>query len=175
MIRVARPVVLAAALLAPALAAAGFNRTYLVPSYRACPGPATCNPPVLDSSYRFESALLKNSNTRFLVPNKIAFTLELRGVKDAAGNLVTTDPNDPSDDFRIVSSPGRLTLAGQGTFPEGAIPAVIIRFDVTKGVARKKYNTDPSTPPGLVTEGSSVVVLDNQGRRLAVTGAMSRP
>src|SRR5213594_3804312 len=95
--------------------AAGLNRNYLVPSFRTCAGPAAC-PPQHDSSFTFESAVLKTPASRFLRSGKTAFTLELKGVRDAAGNLVS------GAQFTVVLATGQITVPGIGTFPPGAIP-----------------------------------------------------
>ena len=54
---------------------------------------------------------------------------------------------------------------------------VVIPFDVKDGAAKVVYRT-PGTipiPDGIVVEGGTVVILDNQGKRLATVGAQSPP
>jgi hypothetical protein len=159
----------------PALAfAGGFNKTYLVPAFLGCAGPATCAPQ-RESLYRFDSAVLRNSASRFLVPGKVAFMFEIKGVRDGGGNLVTTNTADRSDDFKLVSIPGQITITGLGTFPADAIPEVVLPLDLKNGAGKLSFKTPEATPPGLVSDGGGIVVLDNQGKRLAVVGAMSKP
>ena len=162
---------LAAALLVALLAApaaAGFNRNFLVPSFQSCTGPQTCFPPRHDSSFTFGSAVLKTPVSRFLRSRKTAFILELKGVRDAAGNLAS------GVQLTIVLTTGQITVPGIGTFPPGAIPDTRISFTVEHGRAKVPYKT-PDVPRGTVVEGAGVTILDPEGRRLATIGSQAAP
>ena len=180
---------LVAVLLGPGVAGAGrLNTTYLVPAYEGCPrgtttttqaSPAPCTPARRESTFTFESAVLKTAPARYIAANKVAFMLVIRGIRDGSGALVTTRAGDPTDDFQVVSPPGQTTLTFlSSTYAPGAISGpVVIPFDVKDGAAKVIYKT-PGTiliPDGIVVEGGSVVVLDNQGKRLATIGAQSPP
>jgi len=156
------------ALLPQLASAGGLNRTYLVPSFRTCSGPQTCFPPVLDSTFTFESAVLKTPVSRFLRSRKTAFILELKGVRDAAGNLAS------GVQFTAVLATGQVTVPGIGTFPPGALPDVRMPFMVERGKAMVVYET-PDVPRGTVVEGGVVTVLDPDGRRLATIGSQAAP
>ena len=156
------------ALLPQLASAGGLNRTYLVPSFRTCPGPQTCFPPAHDSSFTFESAVLKTPVSRFLRSRKTAFILELKGVRDAAGNLAS------GVQLTIVLTTGQITVPGIGTFPPGAIPDTRISFTVEHGRAKVPYKT-PDVPRGTVVEGAGVTILDPDGRRLAIIGSQAAP
>ena len=178
-----------AVLLAPGLSAAGrLNTTVLVPAYESCPRGTTttteashapCTPARLDSSFTFETALLKSATTRYIEAGKLAFIVVLRGVRDASGKLVTTNPGDPSDDFEVVSPPGQTTLTFlNSTYAPGGISGpVVVPFDLRNGAAKVVYKLSdtPAIPDGIVVEGGNVSILDNQGKRLATVGARSRP
>ena len=168
-----------AVLLTPALAAAAMNVTHLVPAYMPCPAGQTMCMPVKESSFTFERAVLKSSQAPFTAPDKLAFIVELRGVRDAAGSLVTTSTTDPADDFVVVISPGRTVLLEQGLQLEPSsplLPRLSVRIDLTNGKGKKPYRTPPETPTsGFVNESvAAPVILDSQGKRFAVTGARSR-
>jgi len=162
---------LAAALLVALLAApaaAGFNRNFLVPSFQSCTGPQTCFPPRHDSSFTFGSAVLKTPVSRFLRSRKTAFILELKGVRDAAGNLAS------GVQFTVVLATGQVTVPGIGTFPPGALPDVRMPFMVERGKAMVVYET-PDVPRGTVVEGAGITILDPDGRRLAIIGSQAAP
>jgi hypothetical protein len=145
----------------------GVNRNYLVPSFQNCAGPSVC-PPQHDSSFTFDSAVLKTPVSRFLRSRKTAFTLELRGVRDAAGNLVS------GAQFTVVLATGQVTVPGVGTFPEGALPDTRIPFTVERGKADVVYKS-PDVPRGTVVEGGVVTVIDPDGKRLATIGSQAKP
>lgn len=158
-----------------------------MPAYEACPrgttttrpSPAPCTPARRESSFTFDSAALKSAPTRYIAPGKLAFVLVIRGLRDASGSLVTTNPGNPSDDFQIVSPPGQTTLTFlDSTYAPGGISGpVVVPFDVRQGAAKVVYKLPDSLPipDGIVVEGGSVTILDNQGKRLATVGAQSRP
>jgi hypothetical protein len=171
-------IALLAAVAPHAAGAAGLSRTYLVPAYAPCPGPAIC-PARLESSFSFTTALLRSPQVKFIAPNKLTLIIELTGVKDATGALVTTDPNDPSDDFRLVLPGNQVTITSLGTLPPGFPGAgeQSVRIDLRKGAGKARLVTPEDTPKtGLVTGSTGVpTIYDNQGKRLAVTGAQTPP
>jgi hypothetical protein len=157
---------------------AGMNRSYMVPAYASC-RVGVC-PATLESSFRFDQAILFSSPGRYTGPGKLAILIELKGVRDAGGALVTTDPANADDDFLLVVPESQVTLlsgAVVGTLSPGLSGDVVYRFDLTKGRVRKRFNTPDITPErGLVTQVlGNPVVLDNEGNRLAVTGARTKP
>lgn len=159
-------------------AGAGMNRTYLVPAYAACQV-GVCAP-TLESVFRFDEAALISSQARYTGPGKLALIIDMKGVRDASGALLTTDPANDADDFLMVIPESRVTLlsgALVGTLAPGLAGDTIYRFDVAKGRVRKRFTTPDITPErGLVTEVlGTPAVLDNQGKRLAVTGVRTKP
>jgi hypothetical protein len=158
--------------------AAGLSRTYLVPAYAPCPGPAIC-PARLESSFTFATASLRSPQSKFIAPNKLTLIVEITGVKDASGTLVTTDPNDPGDDFLLVLPASQVTITSLGTLPAGFPGAgeQSVRIDLKKGNGKARLMTPEETPKtGLVTASNGApTVYDNQGKRLAVTGAQTPP
>ena len=175
-------------LLVPVATLAGQpGTTYLVPAYEACPRGATttttlnppppCVPATLESSFTFDSAVLKSPGLRYLAVGKTAFVLVLKGVRDGAGNLVTTDPSDPADDFMVVTTPGQITLAFLNeTAPPGALSGpVVVRFNLKNGAGKATYTTPGPLPDGVIAETGALFVLDNQGKRLATLGAETPP
>lgn len=171
-------IALLAAVAPHAAGAAGLSRTYLVPAYAPCPGPAVC-PARLESSFTFATAVLRSPQAKFIAPNKLTLIVELSGVKDAGGALVTTDPNDPSDDFLVVLPASQVTVTSLGTLPAGFPGAgeSTLRIDLKKGAGKARLMTPEETPKtGLVTASNGApTVYDNQGKRLAVTGAQTPP
>lgn len=171
---------LAAAL--PALASAGMNKTYLVPAYDACPGTATqCSPQPRTSAYTFDQAVLRTPPKPFTAPNRVAIVIELKGVRDAGGALVTTNRDDPSDDF-VFRTPAGRTVITSGTpiqLEPGSplVPVTEVRIDLTKGKGKATYRTPAATPDsGLVNQSLELpMILDPAGKAFAVTGARSRP
>lgn len=159
------------------LCAAG-SRSTLVPTYRPCET-SVC-PPVRTSRFTFESAVLISAGSRYTGPGKLAFTIVLKGVRDKAGTLVTTDPNDPADDFRVRIPESRVTLLQGslvGTLAPGLSGPTVYRFDVRNGAARKRFLTPDETPErGFVAESTGVpVVVDPDGNDFAVVGVQARP
>jgi hypothetical protein len=166
-------------LLMPALVGAEMNVTDLVPAYAPCPGGRSSCTPVKESSFSFDRALLKSPRGSFIGPNKVSLVVELRGVRDASGALVTTSTGDAADDFVVVIPPGRTVLVEQGLQLEPSsplVPQTSFRIDLKNGKGRTAYKTPPETPTsGLVSEATTTpVVMDNQGKRFAVSGARSR-
>jgi hypothetical protein len=168
--------------LVPALALAGMNRTYLVPAYKPCPnGQTSCAPPGPSSTFTFEQVILKSRPSPFIKPNQVSLIVELKGVRDASGALVTTDPANPADDFILRTGAGRVVLlAGTNLQLEPGsplVPVTDLRIDLKNGKGSATLKTPEETPTnGLINQSLGVPeLLDNQGNPLAVTGARSRP
>jgi hypothetical protein len=175
-------VVVVTVALLPALALAGMNRNYLVPAYKPCPdAQTTCIPVGPASTFTFEQAVLKSRPSQFIKPNQVSLVIELRGVRDASGALVTTDTSNPADDFILRTPAGRVTLvAGTNLQLEPGSPLspiTDVRVDLKNGKGHASLTTPDETPThGLITQTLGVLeLLDNQGNLLAVTGARSRP
>lgn len=169
------PVVLAALLALPVSALAGFNVNFLVPGYAPCESGGACAS-ARSSTYTFETAILKSPRGRFSVrEGKVSVIVQLKGVRDASGQLVTTDPTDRTDDFILVLPAGRVVLPSLGTLADGSIPPTRIAIELTNGRGKAKYVAE-GTQPGLVTISfEAPVVLDPDGNLFAATGAMSKP
>jgi hypothetical protein len=168
--------------LVPALALAGMNRTYLVPAYKPCPNAQTsCAPQGTASTFTFEQALLKSRPAPYIKPNQVSVIVEVKGVRDASGALVTTDPSNPADDFVLRTGAGRVVLlAGTNLQLEPGsplVPVTEVRFDLKNGKGTGALRTPEETPTnGLINNSIGVPELyDNQGNPLAVTGARTRP
>ena len=175
-----RAVVLAALL--PALARAGMNRNYLVPAYKPCPAEQTsCAPQGPASTFTFEQAVLKSKPSPYIKPNQVSLVIDLKGVRDASGALVTTDSSNPADDFILRTPAGRITLlAGTNLQLEPGsplVPVTDVRIDLKNGKGHASLTTPAETPThGLINQSLGVpALLDNQGNLLAVTGARSQP
>ena len=181
---------LLAVFLVPAPTLAGrVGATYLIPAYESCPRgvtttttlipPPPCVPATRESSFTFDSAVLKTSAPRYIAGGKVAFVLAVKGVRDAAGNLVTTDPANSADDFAVVSPPGQITLTflNETVAPGVLSGPVVVRFDLKNGAGKVVYRIpgDQPIPDGVISEGGSVFIVDNQGKRLATVGAQSPP
>jgi hypothetical protein len=163
--------VCAALALPPAAAAASYNRVYLVPAVKRCPGPATCVPRELESAYTFDSIVLRSPATRYLPVGKPSLFLEVRGVRDPAGNLVNGNLT-----LRLVQS--RVSLPTLGTFPDDSpLTAVApIPIPLKNGSNRKlPYKPDTQPPNGTIVNGGGLEVYDPDGKLLAVTGSRVRP
>jgi hypothetical protein len=166
----------------PATALAGMNRTYMVPAYEPCPGTATsCSPQPRASAYTFDQAILRTPQKPYTGPNQVAIVIELKGVRDAGGNLVTTDPGNPADDF-VFRTPAGRTVITSGTplqLEPGSplVPLVEVRIDVKNGKGKATYRTPAATPAsGLVNQTLELpVIYDPAGRLFAANGARSKP
>jgi hypothetical protein len=168
--------------LVPGLALAGMNRTYLVPAYKPCPnGQTSCTPQGTASTFTFEQALLKSRPAPYIKPNQVSVIIEVKGVRDASGALVTTDPANPADDFILRTGAGRVVLlAGINLQLEPGSPLVPpseVRLDLKNGKGSGSLRTPEETPTnGLINQSLGLPELyDNQGNPLAVTGARSKP
>jgi hypothetical protein len=151
--------------------AGGTNANHLVPAFVVCPGPDTCGAPQRESSFTFESAVLKAPRGKFTNPNKPAFVVELKGVKDASGAPVT------STDFTVRIAGGQVNISSLAlTIPAGHVLSAIapIPIPLKNGNGSLAYKPTAEPPPGTVSEGGGVTIYDSQGKRLATTGAQYR-
>jgi hypothetical protein len=155
-------------------AAAGLNRSYLVPVYEACPGSGNCFPPKRASSYTFDSAVLYSSPKPYTGPGKLALVLAVKGLRDAAGNLVTG-----TLELRVTRPRVTLLTQGVGTLGETSpfVPDTVYSLPVTNGSGRRRFNTPADTPTeGFVANTFAAPVLyDPEGKELASTGTQSKP
>ena len=165
----------AVALLVSATAApAAMSRSVLVPVYKACPGSGNCTPPVLASSYTFDSIYLYSSSKPYTAPGQFALMVVVKGLKDAGGNPFTG---------KLVLSTGtsRITILSQsvGTLGETSLLALQPPYvvDVKNGNARARFNTPDNTPKtGLIVNSLTAPILyDPDGNELASTGTQSKP
>jgi hypothetical protein len=163
-------------LVLPVAARAGGNRSFLVPAFAPCAGPAVCFPPERESRFTFETGVLGSSRSRFIRGGGVALVVRVKGVRDESGRLVTTDPDAPGDDFRVVVPETVTTVPGVGTLPAGFVGDTVIRFDLRSGRGTARLATPAEVPAGLVAASlGSPVVLDSDGRPLARVGSQSRP
>jgi len=152
----------------------GFNTTYLVPAYVTCPGPNVCaGPPTVESAFTFESATLRTPRSPYTDQKKPSFIVELKGVKDGAGNLVT------AEGFSIQIAAGQVNIfepAPGFSFPAGSpvTQTTPIPISLSKGHGRATYKPSTAAPAGTVAEGGVVTIYDNAGKRLATVGARYR-
>jgi hypothetical protein len=169
-------VVLAALVVLPAGAQAGFNVNYLVPGYKGCEGNAGACAIERSSSYTFETAILKSPRGRYsLREGKTTIIVQLKGVRDAGGQLVTTDPANLDDDFVLLLPTGRVVLPSLGTLADGSIPPQRVRIDLENGNGKVSYAA-VGTQPGMVTISfESPTILDPDGNLFAGTGAAAKP
>ena len=158
-------------LLAPTAFAGGFNTTYLVPAYVVCPGPDICGAPQRESRFTFESATLRSPRGQFTDPKKPSFVVELKGVKDETGALVSGS----GFTAQIASGQVNLFLPTPLTLPAGFPLAQVLPVEISlnNGHSRTSYKSDPknTAPAGTVTEGGGVTVYDSDGKRLATIGS----
>jgi|CXWL01.1.fsa_nt_gi hypothetical protein len=169
--RTLRTLGLVALLAVPAIATAGgSNRVYLVPAIKECPGPTNCSPREFESTYTFDAVILLAPAARFSPADKPAFVLDIKGVRDAAGALVTGN-------LSLKISSGRVSLPGFGTLPDGSSLTQVapIPVPIKNGRARVSYKPPVGAPNGTITNGGGVQVLDPDGKPLAVTGSQSKP
>jgi hypothetical protein len=156
---------------------AGGNVNYLVPAYEPCTPPITTCPAVLESRFTFESVKLKSSKSQYLKDNKTAVSIELKGVRDPSGALVTTDTGNQADDFRLFVPPSQVTVQGVTSAPGLLAPAIVLGIDLKDGRGKASYKTPAgSEDAGVITESTGApYVIDSDGERFAVTGARSKP
>jgi hypothetical protein len=161
---------LAAALAIPYPAvAAQYGRVYLVPALKQCPTAATC-PREFESSFTFDSIVLRSPATRYLPAGKPALFLEVHGVRDAAGTLA-----NGTLVVRVLS--GRVSVPGIGTFPDDSslVQQAPIAIPLKNGGGKVAYKPSVSPPAGTLVNGGGVEVFDPDGKLLAVTGSQSKP
>jgi hypothetical protein len=161
-----------AVLLAPtAAAAAGYNRVYLVPALKACPGFATCGGRELESTYTFESIVLRSPPGRYLpAAPKPSLFLQVKGVRDASGAPVNGNLT-----LKVLS--GRVNVPGIGTIGDdsGLTTVAPVPIPLKNGSNPKFSYRNPTTPGGLLVNGGGVEVYDPEGKLLAVTGSQTKP
>jgi hypothetical protein len=163
---------LATALVVPAMATAGgYNRVYLVPAVKRCPGPAACVPREFESRYTFDAIVLRTPAQRYLAPNKPSLGLQVRGVRDPSGAPVTGNLT-----LKVLQS--RVSLPSLGTFPDDSPLTVTppVAVPVKNGNNRKFAYRPPAQPPnGTIVNGGGVEIYDPEGNLLAVTGSQVKP
>jgi hypothetical protein len=176
--RFSRSPFLLTVLLVVSTAHAGSNTNYLVSAYQPCAPEASNCPAVLESTFTFESAKFKAPSSPYLKDDQVAIALELKGVRDQAGALVTTDPGNPDDDFRLVVPASQITLFGI-TYPpgEGVSTPVVLRIELKKGKGKASYKTPGGGQgSGVLAEAGGVpYVVDSAGNRFAVSGSRDKP
>jgi hypothetical protein len=159
-------------------AAMAGNVNYLVPAYQRCAEGLSSCPAVLESTFTFDTVKLKPSSSPYLKDDALAVAIELKGVRDAGGALVTTDPDNPDDDFRLVVPASQLTLLGL-TYPPGEGPSadIVVRIELKNGKGKASYRTPAGGEgSGVVAEaGTTPYVVDSAGNRLAVSGSRDKP
>jgi len=159
-------------------ARAGTNTNYLVPAYQPCAPEASNCPAVLESTFTFESAKFKAASSPYLKDEQLAIAVELKGVRDQAGVLVTTDPDEPADDFRLIVPASQITLFGI-TYPpgEGVSTPIVLRIELKNGKGKASYKTPGGGEgSGVVAEAGGVpYVVDSAGNRFAVNGSRDKP
>jgi len=150
-------------------AAGGYNRVYLVPALTPCPTAATCARE-LESSFTFDSIVLRSPASKYLPTGKPALFLEMHGVRDAAGTLV-------NGTLMLKVLAGRVSVPGLGTFPDGSslTQQPPIPIQLKNGAAKLPYKPSVSPPNGTIVNGGGVEVFDPDGKLLAVTGSQSKP
>jgi hypothetical protein len=167
-----RALPLATALLVPALAAAGgYNRTYLVPALKPCPGAGTCQPLALQSSYTFDTIVLRSPPTRYLPTGKPSLFVQIRGLRDASGTPVTGTLT-----LKVLS--GRVYVPSVGTIGDGSSLTAVAPVQVpVRNGNNPKFSYTPSLQPpaGTIVNGGGVEIYDPEGKLLAVTGTQSKP
>jgi hypothetical protein len=160
-----------AVLLAPAAAlAAGYNRVYLVPALKPCPGFATCAGRGLESTYTFDTIVLRSPPTRYSPAGKPQLFLEVKGVRDASGAPVNGNLT-----LKVLS--GRVNVPGIGTIGDDSALTTVAPLPVPlKNGNNPKFSyKNPATPDGLLVNGGGVEVYDPEGKLLAVTGTQTKP
>jgi hypothetical protein len=164
-------------LLCAAAAEAGSNSTPMVPAYAPCTPPATSCPAVLESRYTFDSVKMKTPKSPYLKDNKVAIKIELKGVRDPTGSLVTTDTGNQADDFKLFVPAGQITIGGTTTVPGILSSDIVVGIDLKKGKGKASYKTPPGGQgTGLVAEaGGLPYVVDPDGNRFAVSGSRDKP
>jgi len=167
---VPRHLVLVAALAASTTAiAGGYGRVYLVRALKECKGAATCGLE-FESTYTFDSIVLRSPASKYEPAGKPMLILEIRGVRDAAGTPVNGNLT-----LRLAS--GRVYVPSVGTFPDDSPYTVQppIPIPLKNGNKRFAYTSALPVPNGLIVNGGGVEILDPAGKLLAVTGSQTKP
>jgi hypothetical protein len=164
-----RLAVLAALAIPHVVAAGGYNRVYLVPAIKRCTTASTC-PREFESSFTFDSIVLRSPASKYQPTGKAQLILDVRGVRDASNALVNGNLT-----LRVLS--GRVSLPGLGTFPDDSplTQQAPITIPLKNGGAKFPYKPSVGIPNGLIVNGGGVEVYDPDGNRLAVTGSQSKP
>ena len=163
--------------LVPLAAWAGSNATPRVPAYAPCTPPATSCQASLESRFTFDSVTLKSPKTPYLKDDKTAISIELKGVRDETGALVTTDPDNPDDNFELFVPGSQITLNGVTVAPGILSGDIVVGIDLKNGNGKSSYKTPAGGEgTGLVAEsGAAPYVRDSDGHRFAVTGQRDKP
>ena len=160
-------------LLAPAVAGAGLNRTFLVPAYEACPGAGNCNPPTRSSPFTFDQVVLYSSPAPYTGPGKLALQLKIKGLRDGSGTLF-----NGTVQLRVGASRVTILTNSVGTLGETSplLPSDSYTIQVSNGSARFKYKTPSDTPKtGLVVNSLGTPTLyDPDGKAIATTGTQTK-
>jgi hypothetical protein len=159
----------------PALATAKLNRTYMVPVYAACGGPANCFPPVLASKYTFDSIVLYSSPQPYIQAGKLALMIVVKGLKDASGAPFTGT-------LKLRVPGGRVTILSQsiGTLPDGSplVPETEYDVAIANGSTTHAKFTVPDSAKGttiVVNSFDAPILYDPDGNELASSGSRSKP
>jgi hypothetical protein len=163
---------LLAVLLAPTTApAAGYNRIYLVPALKPCPGFGSCPGRELASSYTFDTIVLRSPPGRYLPTGKPSLFLQIRGVRDGAGTAV-------NGNLTLTVLSGRVNVPGVGTIGDDSSLTTVapVPIPLENGNNPKfSYKPNPQAPNGTLVNGGGVEVYDPEGKLLAVTGTQAKP
>jgi hypothetical protein len=165
-------------LLLATAAHAGSNVNHLVPAYQPCTPPVTTCQAVLESRFTFEKAVLKSSKARYLKDNKVAISVELKGVRDPSGALVTTDPGNQADDFKLFVPGSQVTFGGTTVAPGILSQDIVLGVDLKNGNGKASYKTPAGGEgSGVIAEATGVApyVIDSDGKRFASTGSRDKP
>ena len=151
---------------------APLSRVYLVPALKKCDSAfAACVPREFESRYTFDTIILRSPATRYLPTNKPSLYLDVRGVRDPSGALLTGNLT-----LRVIS--GRVGLASLGTLPDDFALAQVPPVAVPLRNGRNKrfaYRPDQTPPAGTIVNGGGVELYDPDGKLLAVVGTQARP
>jgi len=149
----------------------------MVPAYTPCTPPLTTCPAVLESRFSFDSVTLKSSKSPWVKDNKTAVSIELKGVRDETNALITTDPDDPADDFILLLPATQITMNGTTIAPGLLSPDIELHVDLKNGSGKASYKTPVGGEgTGLVAESAGApYMLDSDGKRFAVTGSRDKP
>ena len=103
--------------------------------------------------------------------------VELKGVRDPSGSLVTTDPGNQNDDFRLFVPASQITIGGTTTAPGVLSTDIVVGIDLKNGKGKAKYKTPAGGEgSGVIAEaGGLPYVVDSDGNRFAVSGSRDKP